>query len=401
MSVVDNGRVERARERLESATRQRTVDGLRIVKINAPVPGGEPIPLNRKLTILRGLSSSGLRTIYGTIDGMRRDAGADKELGISPAGPDSHVTTSIDPGLEAVVERCEQAIMLTEAEIRGAFLALEDLDASIHDSPAAPNLIRSDEFNDEFVPFIKRCVDVPSDSFSIEAGLDLLRSDPVRTALVDACSNGTGQGAGSSDPASGAMLFGGGNAGSTGVDHAEAEGALSEYDMAPGSPAYVLASRLEHVGISTSPLDAATVASSLLSQIEIAAQQRIEFEAAVRDAGGEPAETIAERDRVRLSRSETQRRLHTLKHLHSIARNQLADEPARFSPIPLMLIDPFLDIPSDLAEVTLSMLLRRTASSQVIVASDNYEARKWCETANEDSTLVHVEGWFAQEHDRW
>lgn len=401
MNVVDKGRVERARERLESATRKRSVDGLRIVKVNAPVSDAESIPLNRKLTVLRGLSASGLRTLYGTIDGMRRDAGADKELGISPAERDASITTSIDPALEAIVDRCEQAIMLTESEIRGASLALEDLDAKIHDTPEAPNLIASDDFNNEFVPFINRCLDVSADSFSIEAGLDSLRSDPERAALEAVCSNDIEDLDAEDDPAAGAMLFGGGKPGSTGLYLAEAEGALSEYDMAPGSPAYVLASRLDHVGITASPLDAAEVAARLLSQIEVATAQRLEFEDAVRASGGEAAETVAERDRARRSRSETQRRLHTLKHLHAIARNQLADDPARFSPIPLMLVDPFSDIPSDLADVTLEMLLRRTESSQVIVACDSHNVRKWCETAGDDTTFVEIEGWFARENDGW
>lgn len=401
MEKVDKGRVERARERLASATRKRTVDGLRIVKVNAPVADAEAIPLNRKLTVLSGLSGSGLRTLYGTINGMRRDAGADKELGISPAEPDETITTSIDPGLEAIVERSEQAIMLTESEVRGASLALEDLDAKIHDTPEAPDLIASDEFNNEFVPFINRCLDVATDSFSIEAGLDSLRSDPNRATLKAACSTDIEDVVALDDPASGAMLFGGGKNGSSGIFQAEAEGALSEYDMAPGSPAYVLASRLDHVGISASPLDAAEVAELLLSQIEVATAQRLEFEDAVRAAGGSRADTLAERDRARGVRAETQRRLQTLKHIHAIARNQLADDPARFSPIPLMLVDPFADIPSDLADVTLSMLLRRTESSQVIVACDSNEARKWCETAGDDTSWFKVEGWFASEQDGW
>ena len=244
-----------------------------------------------------------------------------------------------------------------------------------------------------------------ADANNIEYGLEAVHLDPRRAALVAACSpdvEDIDDVMTIDDAASGTMLFGGtGGLGNSDLRQAEAEGELSEYDMAPGSPAYVLASRLDHVGIETSPLDAVDVATRLLHQVDLAKAQRLEFEAGVRAAGGDASNTVAERDRTRSARGETQRRLTTLKHLNAIAYNQLADVPARFSPMPFMLVDPFFDIPSDLAEVTLSMLLRRTASSQVIVACDSPEVHDWCSVAGEEVTSVRVDDWFAREHDGW
>ncbi len=130
-------------------------------------------------------------------------------------------------------------------------------------------------------------------------------------------------------------------------------------------------------------------------------EQRSAFVEKAREFGGTSSELVAERDRVFFSRQATERRVATLRHLANAARDQQAEDPPRPSPMPLMLVDPFPDVPVDLAVETCALLLQRAKASQVIVATECYEVHRWCASAGDTVTSVDAQGWFAEEHDGW
>lgn len=399
MSAIEQGRVDRARERLESAARDRGADSaLRIVKINAPVTNAMPLQLDRKFSVVGGLSQSGLRTLYSTIDGMRRDASADAGAKEFFDGIDLEDLRLDNPALVEIVDRCDEAIMLAGAEIRGATLALKDLDEQLIALPDAAELKATVEADPVFAEFVGRCIEVPEDAHSIRAGLEAVRADSQRVALEAACEFDIDAALGTGGGSTSSMLFGRTAGTSANVHQVEAEGELSEYDMAPGSPAYVLAARLDHVGIPTSPLDAVSTADRLLRQVDQAVAKSNEFEGTAQIESGSTTDLVARRDQIRESRLVAEQRVESLQTLRTIALDELSESGFRFSHMPIMFTDPFADIPISLLETTLTMLGRRSESSQVIVATDIAEARQWCANETHPASFIRAEGWFATEH---
>ena len=402
MNALDQGRIDRARERLESAAGRDSASdpAIRIVKLNPPEAGAESLQLNRKLTMLSGLSGSGRRTLFGTIDGMQRDAGLSAE-----AHSAETFEIEVDPNnataavLLRIIDSCEQAMLLSGAEMRGADMVLADLDEKIRslqnspdsevDTPEAP--VRRPEFD----AFITQVLDLPADADSIVGGLAALSRDPRRVALKAACSLELDEAAG------GPKLFGSSVRGQSNLVRAEAEGELSEYDMTPGSPAYVLASRLEVIGIPTSPLDAAEVATALLTQIEEAQQHQAAYAESVGALTCSAAELASERELIVTRRGTALRRQSTQQHLRRIARSQLdADSRAR-GLMPVLIEEPFADLPDELTQPTLSMLLKHTELAQVILVASDVDVRAWCDAIDDRAQVVDATGWFAQERDGW
>ena len=128
--MTPQARVEHARERLETAAGETGSDSvLRIVKLNPPAEAGQSLQLNRRLTVFRGMSASGLRTLFATLDGMQRDAaratGVDNSVALEPD------TSGLPTQLDEVLESCEQALLLSGAEMRGAEMVLGDIDEKI------------------------------------------------------------------------------------------------------------------------------------------------------------------------------------------------------------------------------------------------------------------------------
>lgn len=409
MNAIDQGRVNRARQRLESAAKEGVVTdpAIRIVKLNPPEEGGQPVRLNRHLTMLSGLSVSGARTVFATIDGMTRDVAGtqtpgsesgDSSNAAAETSADAHITTLLD-----IVDSCEQALLLSGAEMRGADMALADLDEQIRTAQSnAANATATDHGataeNAGVDNFIAQVLENPADAQSIEDGLAALHADPRRIALHAACSLDLDVDTDFGGP----QLFGSSSRVQTNLVRAEAEGELSEYDMAPGSPAYVLASRLEHVGISTSPLDAADVATKLLADIETARANKAAFEESLNTLTGAEAELATRREAVVQQRRAAARRQSTQHHLHQIARGQInSDGSRRRGLMPVLIEEPFDDLPDELTHATLAMLLQHSEIAQVILATDRSDIRAWFGAADDRAECVDVTGWFAEERHGW
>lgn len=407
MNALDHDRVGRARERLEAAARTGAVNdpAVRIVKLNPPIAGGVPVALNRKVTMLCGLSRSGARTLFSTIDGMQRDADRLRS-------EVEEVDPTLDP-LEprvaerlAIIESCDQALLLSGAEMRGADLVLADLDEKI--ASALPrqetetDVELSREVSPEFEAFVAQALDSPSDIISIEDGLAALSTDARRVALKAACSLELQPADRSGQTSPGMRLFGSSSRAQTNLIRAEAEGELSEYDMTPGSPAYVLASRLDFAGIATSPLDAAAVATDLLAQIEQAKEDRATYEQSMRELTGSGQELAAERDAVMIRRTSAARRQSTQQHLRRIAHSQLSEHGTRPRGLmPVLIEEPFDALPHDLTTTTLRMLLDYSEIAQIILVSSRSDVRQWCQAMDDRVDDVTATGWFAEEHDGW
>lgn len=400
------GRVDRARERLESAQRNETADqAIRVVKLNPPVEGGEPVALHRRVTVIRRLSESGKRTLFATIDGMQRDAAGSSNLDYSPSGD---LSASMSSELTEVVASCESALLVSGAEIRGADMVLADLDEQLREMQREADAeaggsdagsVDGATSSSEFGEFVNQAVAAPADANSIRAGLVALRTDPRRTELVAACEAD----ASPSDDGAGPKLFGSSSSLQTNLVRAEAEGELSEYDMAPGSPAYVLAARLEYVGISADPLEAADVADRLLAEIYDASIARAEYEASVQAMTGPAAELLERRQQTLAQRAATERKIATQKQLMRLAKAQL-DTGAGHRPrglMPVLLEEPFADLPDDLRDATLGMLSRHSEAAQVLIVTNRHVIGKWCDALEGDAGCVNATGWFAQEHSEY
>lgn len=408
MNALDQDRVDRARERLDSAAREGAVadPAIRIVKLNPPIPGGASVLLNRKLTMLSGLSGSGIRTLFTTIDGMQRDAA-------HPADDPNEPEVILDPAdplatkLQAIITSCEQALLLSGAEMRGADMVLADLDDKIASGTQPGTLQPVAEVaprppvTPEFEAFIAEVLESPSEADSILAGYAALSNDPRRVALKAACSIDLSQIADDAS-AGGPRLFGSSSRQQSNLLRAEAEGELSGYDMTPGSPAYVLASRLEFVGIPTSPLEAANVAADLLAEITHAKEAAATYEASMRSLTGPAADLVSERDQVKARRQSAARRQSTQRHLVRIAKSQLSEFGSRPRGLmPVLIEEPFADLPDELTNATLSMLFKHAEIAQVILVTNRSDVRTWCEMKDERAECVQASGWFAEEHDEW
>lgn len=411
MNAIDQGRVDRARQRLESAAQGGAVNdpAIRIVKLNPPEEGGQSVRLNRRLTMLSGLSGSGARTVFATIDGMARDingaTGADAD-GTSPPGnaaaetaADAHTTTLVD-----IVDSCEQAMLLSGAEMRGADMALADIEEQIRSAQSSPpppsEHDQPSSATAGFAAFIAQVLHNPADADSITHGLEALQSDPRRIALQAACSLDLEGDSGFDGP----KLFGSSNRVQTNLVRAEAEGELSEYDMAPGSPAYVLASRLDYAGIPTSPFEAADVATRLLAEIDTAKENQAAFEQSLGALTGTDAELAAKREAVINQRSTAARRAATLQNLHRIARSQIQNrngDGRRRGLMPVLIEEPFNHLPDELTHATLAMLLEHSEVAQVILVTSRSDVRAWFTSADDRAECVDATGWFAQERDGW
>ena len=172
--------------------------------------------------------------------------------------------------------------------------------------------------------------------------------------------------------------------------------------MAPGSPAYVLAARLQSVGITASPLDVSEVTTDLLAQIEQAKIDLDEYENSTRQLTGAAADVVTEREQVAIRRASAARRQSTQQHLRRIARSQLDQNGARARGLmPVLIEDPFLDLPNELAGTTLAMLRRHSAIAQVILVTNRSDVRRWCNGLGSNVEAVVATGWFAEEHDGW
>ena len=417
MTAVDQERVDRARERLESATREGRVSdpAIRIVKLNPPEEGATPVALNRKMTVLSAMSSSGVRTLFTTIDGMQRDAGAEfvdsdiDELSIDPSDPEVQK-------LLVLIDSCDKALLLSGAETRGADLVLSELDEKIAalqsvqtqtaqvaspvtgGASGVPSGWPVDRtVSTEFADFIAKVLESPAIAQPIEDGLELLSSDPRRIALKAACALDVAAG---SKGNSG--LFGSNGSNQSHILRAEAEGELSEYDMAPGSPAYVLAARLESVGITASPLDVSDVATNLLAQIDQAKLDRAAYEDSTKALTGDAAHIVAEREQVASRRAAAWRRQSTQRHLRRIAQSQLDEHGQRARGLmPVLIEEPFADLPDELTTTTLSMLRTHSEIAQVILVTSRSDIGRWCDGQSDSVAAVRATGWFAEEHDGW
>ena len=184
---------------------------------------------------------------------------------------------------------------------------------------------------------------------------------------------------------------------------AEAEGDLSEYDMSPGSPAYVLAARLEALGLVVSPLDAADAATRLLDEVDKASAAKVEYEKAVHAMTGPAAVLVEQRQRAIDQRSMTERKVATQNQLLRLAKAQLTagggHKPRGLMPV--LLEEPFADLPEELTDATLAMLLRHSEAAQVLIVSRRSDVATWCNQVDGDAGCVDVTGWFAEEHSEW
>lgn len=440
MNQVDLDRVGQARRRLRSASSSPHHDDLaiRVVELTSPNPAGEDLELNRNFTVISGLSEPARRALADTIDGLRLDDPGRGLVGIIedhgarfplhavgrgpevpgtsliPARPFSFTSaprTAEAAQLAEIIETIDRAVLLSGAELRGADAAAEAIRQEIIESrgssielvgPEVDEARRTLAALDEVAP--------PAEVIEhIEKVLRAVEANPERVALRARRSQAEG--------ARGQVLPGDSRNFAMLADLAiaEADGELAEFDMRSQSEASLLAASLALLNIEVSPAAAPETAAKVLEEcaeldsIRQRALQTIADEASAPAA--QPQALTEQLQRIADQQAHIQRRLRSQQQMLAIAREQWSiygigeidlrthlDFSAGSSrPLPILVEEPLADLPMRLSGAILSMLLRHSATTQVICISDLPDLRNWCQAVGVRAGWVAATGWFAEE----
>ena len=426
---ADQTRVAEARQRLRTADHNpfRHDPAIRIVELDAPRPGWEPLVFHPRLVILAGLSSTAHQSIAATVDAIRlRNAdvgltgrvesfGRRRPLSSLPAlvqrpGAAVELTHLFVGNPEAsiyveVAESAERAIRLSSSELRGADSRGEEIDEQRQQMAdqlaAATAVVPSHNERSAMLATIDDVVLPVEVTEKLRDQLGQLRADPQRVELQAAVVQ--------AEAAKARVLPGDGNQAALLADLAiaEADGSLAAYDVTPGGPASEIHGHLAQLGLAGAPDQAPQIAERLLAEtIELRAmRQKISRELG---QGSEPAPVddddslIDLRRQVDEQRLHIQRRLRAQQQLLAIAQATIAElngaadfDRAVGDYSPLLIEDPLMDLPARLNGAVLSMLLRHSVHRQVICVSNQRVLEAWSRSVAGRAGWVEAHGWFS------
>ena len=441
MTPSNHGRVKEARERLAAADSPEGNNdpAVRLVELFSPRPAEGSLTLHRAFSVVFDLTDAARQSLAATIDGIRSEnenVGLDgvvetygrrypihQATSLAPKVPGSALVptssllgrsashTSEQAALLEVIDTIDRAILLTSAELRGAEAAASDIETergivTNRDAGSAVGATLVMRSEDEEMLEALDAVAPPVTAVSeLSAVVDLLSDDPERIRLEAALSQARA--------ARDCVLPGDANDVIVLADLAiaEANGALAEYDMTPGSPTEVLTGQLAALGFTAAPFEAAEVANRLIDESAELETIRARLVRSIELAAMPPE--IVELDTARAIVAERQlrisRRLRSQQQLLAVARAEsrrlgldgdgngaildLRDEPER--PFPILIEEPLADLPARLSGAILSMLLRYSHQTQVICVTDQTDLASWCESVGERADWVSAGGWFA------
>ena len=432
MSTADSTRVVEARRRLRETSDNSSIDddAVRIVSLNSPRGADEPLALHRSLAIIARLGDGPRQALASTVDAVRQ---RNPNMGLTGSIEIRGRRRSIDslerplyrPGADLlaplpmlasaeaalfieVAEAIDRAVLLANAELRGADTAAAELAQELEDITTAV-LAESPNNQDPsaMLATIEQVRLPDSDVNQLRGLLAELESDPTRVTYQAAVEQ--------AHAAKGGLLPGDGNQAMLLADLAiaEADGSLAAYDMAPGGVAERIHLVLEGVGLATHPAEAPGVARRALTETEQLDQMRAELLSSTRalNAGDRQRDALIDREetlrddlrRVEDVRMRIQRRLRAQQQLLALAR-QTVDEIHRGSAreirtiedlSPLLIEDPLGDVASHLGGAVLSLLLRHSLQRQIICVSEFTALERWCGSVGERAGWVQAHGWFA------
>ena len=440
MSTVDLDRIYKARERLRSATDspERDDPAIRLVELHSPQPGDSSLAFHRNFCVISELSERGRQALSATIDELRLNDPTNGLAGtIETRGRRASLThlrteqqppgTALVPSraffagasahtaqLAEVIERIDQAVLLSGAELRGADAAAEEIRRSV--VPRPTEIMIPDQHVDDARRTLQALEEVapPREIVAeLASAAEALNGDRARVALEAKRSQ-----------AQAAKVQLGPTAGRDVVmladlAVAEADGEIAEYDMIPGSTAGRLAASLALLDIETSAAAAPALAERVLEEttelesIRVRALETIDAEAAKRSPNGQGTGRHAELQHIDDQRHHIQRRLRSQQQLLAVAREQwtragigdlnlrshleLTKDTER--PLPILVEEPLADLPARMSGAILSTLLRHSAQTQVICVSDQVDLRPWCTSVGDRAGWVAASGWFAGRDD--
>lgn len=435
MNQLDLDRVDQARRRLETAASapHRDDPAIRILELTPPTVDDPDLELHRNFSVIAGLSEDARWSIAETIDALRlndptrgllgiiEDRGRRKPLHAADRSDDApgmalvpsqpfaaSPRTSEAAQLAEVIEMIDRAVLLSNAELRGADAVAAELrerlpqvstDLALPELDEARRTIAAlDEVRPpaEIVDHIARVLEV------VEANPDRLALE-ARRSQAEAARGQVLPG----DSRNVAML--------ADLAVAEADGAIAEFDMQPNSDAVLLASSLELLNIDVDAASAPRVAQQVLDECAELDEIRQRAMAVLDPAptapvGDEFDATRAELERVDRHRHHIQRRLRSQQQLLAVAREQWSihgvgelDLRARIDltsdsnrPMPILVEEPLDDLPARLGGAILSTLLRHSIDAQVICLSDQRDLESWCRSVGDRVGWVRATGWFAE-----
>lgn len=437
----DQGRIQQARERLAAADSPLGLHdpAVRLVELTSPRSAERGLTLHRAFSVIFELTDPARQSLAATIDGLRSNneniglTGVVETYGqrypmhqatsLAPKVPGSAlVPTSLTPtrseahtaeqaALLEVIDTVDRAILLSGAELRGAEAVAADIateraivtNSDSGSAIGAALVIRSED--EEMLEALDMVAPPVTAINELRTVVDRLADDPDRTRLEAGLSQ--------AKAARDCVQPGDANEVLVLADLAiaEADGALAEYDMTPGSPTEMLTAHLAALGFQAAPFEAATVANRLINESDELEGIRARLVRSIELAAVPPE--IVELDEARSIVDERilriGRRLRSQQQLLAVARAEarrlgidanrsgavldLRDETER--PFPVLIEEPLADLPARLSGAILSILLRYSHQTQVICVSDQVDLRSWCDSVGERAGWVEAQGWFA------
>ncbi len=391
MTPVDDTRVQQARRRLRQVSdeRSRHDAAVRILTLVSPRVSDAPLRLHSGFSIISGLSEDGRQALASTVaaiydqtpsvgldgtvlfDGEHhglhaprpavaiQSAGAEAMFGAPQATPALPDIGWADAGdLKALVEAIDSAVRLTEAELRGADEYARSLRLENTDVPEVIDLRMHDGDRAEIRETL--------------SAMDAMAPNPAHVADLRTSRS-------RNDP--------------DGV-----AGILQQLNIDPGTNPFETADRV-------------LAESDELAAIRLRLEGRLVGVTRSRPTNPASAElTNVDNRRIRLRRrlrsqrgflAAAQDHLSLTLHPESTgaSRTEAVAIPANSDgrPLPLLLEDPFQDIPGRQAIAALSVLLRVSELCQVICVSDGPELANWADAVGDRADWMRASGWFEGE----
>ncbi len=430
MTTIDAARVAEARRRLRERSANGAFvddDALRIVRLDSPRVGELPLELHRSLAIVANLGDGPRQSLAATIDAIRQRnpnlgltgtieiRGRERQLdslerplrrpGAGLLEPQPLLATAESQLFVEVAEAVERAVLLANAELRGADLAAAELALKLEATTS--QLIAASPRGEDAASMLATIDQVRLSDSTIDQLRSLLvelDTDRQRTAYTAAVEQAYA--------AKSRVLPGDGNQAMLLADLAiaEADGSLAAYDMAPDGVAERLHEVLESVGLGTHPADAPNIALRALTENEHLDRMRADILATTPalEAGQNPGSeaTDSVHHELRLIddlRMRIQRRLRSQQQLLALARQTVHElrtgvELASSSNddlTPLLIEDPLADVPGSLGGAVLSLLLRHSVHRQIICVSEVSALDRWTQSVSGRAGWVHAHGWFS------
>ena len=450
MTSADVERVGQVRQRLREVIAGRIDPAVRILELSAP-PSAQsgPLRLNRRFAVVSGLSERARRAIDETIRGLftgvpgpqaldgtvvidgdhqplrqprtESDAQSAGAAAIFTDHFDEVGANSIawaDPvDLAAVVDALEAALELTEAELRGAdIVARERRTAGVD---AVDHIDLTDDGDDrvEIDAAIATLGEIGAQDEAFDR-LETLLVEITKTAPVVTDDSAVEQYSAAierllpTDPSAVRVELEGKLAAAREARDAQRRTRSACVDR--------LVAILDELGVDADTDTAIERAERVLVEREEIERLRRRLEARRDELDPDTTRPEAATDTqvdvaLERRRAQLQRRHHSQQRLLAATREQLAfarrdsadwsELPGRIvtptngegRPLPILVEDPTVDLPSRHAASALSVLLRLSELTQVICLSDDADLARWCGEIGDRVGRTSATGWFRDE----